>query len=169
MPRDMHESCRAFGPGGRRGRVVRAVSAGSVSRVLAGGDVELEVTRMADREWLSVQQAAEELGLAESTLVRAIDAGRVEALRLGESHKATRIHRAALQPWLREEFARGQAAAYRALVSRMQAQRQVVARMEAELERERRRWVELVVEVEQLAGEAVQGMAAGDGRQLRVV
>lgn len=118
---------------------------------------------MAGGEWLSVGEAAEELGLAESTIVRGIDAGRIEAVRFGESHKGTRIHRAALMPWLKGEFTQQQTRARAALLARLREQRLVVERMEADLAQERRRLLEVIREVE------IDGSAADDGRRLRVV
>lgn len=118
---------------------------------------------MTAREWLSVGEAAEELGLAESTIVRGIEAGRIEAVRFGESHKGTRIHRAALMPWLKGEFTQSQTRARAALLTRLREQRLVVERMEADLAQERRRLLEMIREVE------IDGSAADDGRRLRVV
>lgn len=119
---------------------------------------------MTAREWLSVGEAAEELGLAESTIVRGIEAGRIEAVRFGESHKGTRIHRAALMPWLKGEFThQSQIRARAALLTRLREQRLVVERMETDLAQERRRLLEMIREVE------IDGSAADDGRRLRVV
>jgi excisionase family DNA binding protein len=120
---------------------------------------------MAEGMWLSIAEAARELGVSEPTVVAGVEQGRIEAVRLGETHRVTRIHRHALMPWLKGEFNRSQAAARAALVARMREQRLVVERMEAELDRERRRLLEVMREVEHEAGASV----TDDGRRLRVV
>jgi excisionase family DNA binding protein len=120
---------------------------------------------VAEKQWLSIAEAARELGVTETTVIRGVEAGRIEAVRLGETNKAARIHRHALMPWLKSDFNRRQAAQQTALVARMREQRLVVERMEAEIERERRRLGELQREVEHEVG----GSMADDGRHLRVV
>jgi excisionase family DNA binding protein len=49
-------------------------------------------------EFLTVEQAAELLNLAPNSVIAAIDAGRIRAMRLGETHRATRIPRSELFP-----------------------------------------------------------------------
>jgi excisionase family DNA binding protein len=49
-------------------------------------------------EFLTVEEAAVVLNLAPNTVVAAIDAGRLRAVRLGETHRATRIPRSELFP-----------------------------------------------------------------------
>ena len=49
-------------------------------------------------EFLTVDEAADVLEVATNTLISAIDAGRIKAIRLGETHRATRIPRTELFP-----------------------------------------------------------------------
>jgi excisionase family DNA binding protein len=49
-------------------------------------------------EFLTVEEAAAALNLAPNTVVAAIDSGRLNAIRLGETHRATRIPRSELFP-----------------------------------------------------------------------
>lgn len=57
---------------------------------------------MTDRDdlplFLTIEEAAKALNVARSTLTQAIDAGKLPALRLGETHGATRIRRSDLFP-----------------------------------------------------------------------
>lgn len=53
---------------------------------------------LTDRPFLSVEEAAELLGVSHSTVTTAIRVGKLPAIQLGESHRATRIRRADLLP-----------------------------------------------------------------------
>ena len=50
------------------------------------------MTALPDRPFLTVDEAAQLLGISGNQLVTAIETGKVPAIRLGESHRATRIY-----------------------------------------------------------------------------
>lgn len=53
---------------------------------------------MSEKRFLSVSDTAKELGVSVGTITSAIDAGKLPALRLSDSHQSTRIPRTALFP-----------------------------------------------------------------------
>lgn len=117
--------------------------------------------------WFSIQEAAQWLRLSEESVVKAVEAGRIPAIRTGDSHRSTRIHRNALLPWERGEARAAELRRHHALIMEVRDQQQRVEYAQLALDRERSA---LAIKLGELTAMAeAMGLQVDAPRTLRVV
>lgn len=157
----------AAGPRNQSTEEVLCETTRDLDSLCDGGVMEVRNMGEFAQTWFSIQEAAQWMRLSEESVVKAVEAGRIPAIRTGDSHRSTRIHRNALMPWERGEARAAELRRHHALVLEVRLQAQQVERAQLALDRERSAFAIKLAELTAM-GEAL-GLIPDSDRTLRVV